>query len=168
MTRRTVLIGGQEFAVTIQSEGSVHQVEHGNRTDDVELVSVSDHEAELRVNGQRVIVPFLAEGPSIQFMYQGQTWRAEVSAEGQRRRSRHREHSMSAPMPGMVLKISTRVGDVVTRGMPLLVLEAMKMEHQITAPYDGTVEAINCSEGEMVQPGLDLVTVKPKNDEDQH
>jgi 3-methylcrotonyl-CoA carboxylase alpha subunit len=167
MTLRTVFIGGQEVAVTITREGSVHRVQYDDRTDVVELVSVSDNEAELRVNGQRAIVPFLADGASIQFMFEGQTWRAELSAEGARRRSSHREHSMSAPMPGMVLKISIGVGDVVTRGMPLLVLEAMKMEHQITAPYDGTVEAINCSEGEMVQPGLDLVTVKPKNDEDQ-
>lgn len=167
MTRRTVFIGGQEIAVTINREGSLHRVEHGERTDVIEVVSLNDNEAELRVNGQRAIVPFLNDGGSIQFVYQGQTWRAELSAGGQRRRSSHREHSMSAPMPGMVLKISTRVGDVVTRGTTLLVLEAMKMEHQITAPYDGTVEAINCSEGQMVQPGVDLVTVKPKGNEDQ-
>ncbi len=64
---------------------------------------------------------------------------------------------MSAPMPGLVLKILVREGDVVSKGAPLLVLEAMKMEHQIVAPYDATVSAVNCTEGELVQPGLDLV-----------
>jgi biotin carboxyl carrier protein len=66
---------------------------------------------------------------------------------------------MSAPMPGVVLKILMQVGDEVTKGTPLLILEAMKMEHQITAPRDGNVATINCKEGEMVQPGLDLVTL---------
>ena len=67
---------------------------------------------------------------------------------------------MSAPMPGVVLKILTDVGQQVTRGMPLVILEAMKMEHVIAAPSDGTVVAINCREGELVQPGTDLIELK--------
>ena len=67
---------------------------------------------------------------------------------------------MSAPMPGVVLKILTEVGQEVTRGMPLVILEAMKMEHVIAAPSDGTVVAINCREGELVQPGTDLIELK--------
>jgi 3-methylcrotonyl-CoA carboxylase alpha subunit len=66
---------------------------------------------------------------------------------------------MSAPMPGSVLKILVAPGDVVQKGAPLLILEAMKMEHQLTAPRDGTVAAVNCKEGELVQPGVDLVTL---------
>jgi biotin carboxyl carrier protein len=55
-------------------------------------------------------------------------------------------------MPGVVLKILAKPGDVVKKGAPLVVLEAMKMEHQILAPFDGTVSAVKCVEGEMVQP----------------
>ena len=60
-------------------------------------------------------------------------------------------------MPGLVLKILAKQGDVVSKGAPLVVLEAMKMEHQIVAPKDGTVVKVNCVEGELVQPGVDLV-----------
>jgi 3-methylcrotonyl-CoA carboxylase alpha subunit len=67
---------------------------------------------------------------------------------------------MSAPMPGFVLKILVKPGDVVKKGAPLVVLEAMKMEHQIVASHDGTIASINCTEGELVQPGLDLVTLE--------
>ena len=67
---------------------------------------------------------------------------------------------MSAPMPGVVLKIFVEAGDVVAKGDPLLILEAMKMEHQIASPHDGVVDAIHCSEGEMVQPGVDLISVE--------
>jgi 3-methylcrotonyl-CoA carboxylase alpha subunit len=60
-------------------------------------------------------------------------------------------------MPGAVLKIFVAKGDVVSKGAPLLILEAMKMEHQIVAPRDGRVRAVNCAEGELVQPGIDLI-----------
>ena len=63
-------------------------------------------------------------------------------------------------MPGLVLKILAKPGDVVAKGTPLIILEAMKMEHQIVAPRDGTVAGIHCKEGELVQPGVELVTMK--------
>jgi 3-methylcrotonyl-CoA carboxylase alpha subunit len=62
-------------------------------------------------------------------------------------------------MPGVVLKILVQQGYAVTKGTPLLILEAMKMEHQVVAPRDGTVAAIHCREGELVQPGIDLVEI---------
>ena len=58
---------------------------------------------------------------------------------------------------GIVRQINVMAGDVVKKGAPLIVLEAMKMEHQISAPYDGTVKAVRCAEGEMVEPGVELV-----------
>ena len=124
----------------------------------VELIQVRGNEAELRIDGRTHLVPFVNNGSEISFAYDGEIWTVET-ADKSRARARHREHSMSAPMPGVVLKILVSVGDAVAKGAPLLILEAMKMEHQITSPRDGTIAAINCKEGEMVQPGLDLVTL---------
>lgn len=167
MSEKIVNLGGEDIRVDVTREGSVHRVSSGTRTDTVEILSVRNGEAELRVNGRRVIIPFVVDGSSIHFAVDGEIYRAEVTSQGQRRRPRHREHSMSAPMPGVVLKISVNVGDVVRPGTPLLVLEAMKMEHQITAPYDGVVQAIHCSAGELVQPGVDLIELVPRSHEDQ-
>ena len=114
------------------------------------------NEAELNIDGRTRFVPFVNTGNEISFAYDGEIWIVEIAGKS-RARARHRDHSMSAPMPGIVLKILVNVGDEVTKGTPLLILEAMKMEHQITAPRDGEVAAINCKEGEVAQPGSDLV-----------
>ena len=124
----------------------------------VDLIAVRGNEAELRIDGRTHFVPFVNNGSEISFAYDGEIWIVEI-ADKARVRARHRDHSMAAPMPGVVLKILVNVGDDVTKGAPLLILEAMKMEHQITAPRDGNVASVNCKEGEMVQPGLDLVTL---------
>jgi len=124
----------------------------------IELIAVRGDEAELTIDGRTHLVPFVNNGSEISFAYNGEIWTVEL-ADKSRARARHRDHSMSAPMPGVVLKILVKVRDEVTKGAPLVILEAMKMEHQITAPRDGVVASINCKEGEMVQPGLDLVTL---------
>lgn len=124
----------------------------------VELIAVRGHEAEIRVGERTFIVPFAIRGTTVQFAFDGEIYSVDVSAS--RTRHRHRDHSMSAPMPGFVLKILVKPGDVVKKGTPLVVLEAMKMEHQIVASHDGTIASINCTEGELVQPGLDLVTLE--------
>jgi biotin carboxyl carrier protein len=124
----------------------------------IELIAVRGNEAELNIDGRTHFVPFINTGTEISFAYDGEIWSVET-AEKSRAKARHRDHSMSAPMPGVVLKILVTVGDEVTKGAPLIILEAMKMEHQITAPHDGKVASINGKEGEMVQPGLDLVTL---------
>ncbi len=65
-----------------------------------------------------------------------------------------------APMPGLVAKLSVRPGDRVSKGSPLLVLEAMKMEHGLTAPRDGIVAEVLVVAGEQVADGTLLVRLE--------
>jgi 3-methylcrotonyl-CoA carboxylase alpha subunit len=60
-------------------------------------------------------------------------------------------------MPGLVKVVRADVGEAVTKGQPLLVLEAMKMEHTIAAPHDGVIAAI-AAEGAQVTDGTVLVS----------
>ncbi|POX52426.1 biotin carboxylase N-terminal domain-containing protein [Streptomyces sp. Ru72] len=58
--------------------------------------------------------------------------------------------SLTAPMPGTVTVVKVAVGDEVTAGQSLLVVEAMKMEHVISAPHAGTVTELDVSPGTTV------------------
>ncbi len=60
---------------------------------------------------------------------------------------------IECPMPGKILSISVSVGQQVSAGQCLMVLEAMKMENEMVAPRDGTVKQILVSQGTMVNTG---------------
>jgi len=64
---------------------------------------------------------------------------------------------LTAPMPGVILTVETKVGAKVTRGQTLAILEAMKMKNELKAPRDGVVAEIYVSEGQQVKFGETLV-----------
>jgi len=66
-----------------------------------------------------------------------------------------------APMPGVVLEVRVAVGDRVTAGQILVVLEAMKMENHISAPEDGVVAEVRVEPGQQVENGAVLLVIDP-------
>ena len=66
-------------------------------------------------------------------------------------------NEVKAPMPGLVLDIRVSEGDVIKKGDPVLVLEAMKMENIIKSPVDGTIKKINVKKGIAVEKNQVLV-----------
>ena len=70
---------------------------------------------------------------------------------------------LTAPMPGNVLGTNVAVGDAVSEGQVLLILEAMKMQHRITAPFDGVVTELHVAEGDQVANGALLVMLEDPN-----
>ena len=67
---------------------------------------------------------------------------------------------LRAPMPGKIVAVPAKAGDVVSKGQPIVVLEAMKMEHALTAPFDGVVAEFNVAVGDQVVDGAVLAVVK--------
>ena len=65
---------------------------------------------------------------------------------------------VTAPIPARVSRVLVKPGDVVAKGAPLLVLEAMKMEMTLSAPAAGMVEVVHPAVDEMVEEGTELVT----------
>ncbi|MBB3232596.1 acetyl-CoA carboxylase biotin carboxylase subunit [Halomonas stenophila] len=63
------------------------------------------------------------------------------------------ESTLTAPMHGTVVALLVEAGARVEKGMPLMVMEAMKMEHTLTAPADGHVESFHFAAGDTVGQG---------------
>jgi acetyl/propionyl-CoA carboxylase alpha subunit len=66
-----------------------------------------------------------------------------------------------APLPGAITEVLVAVGDVVSEGAGLVVLEAMKMEHMLRSGGAGTVGQVLCAPGDQVDVGDVLVIVEP-------
>jgi biotin carboxyl carrier protein len=64
---------------------------------------------------------------------------------------------VKAPMPGLIVKVQSAVGDEVEKGHVLLNFEAMKMENQLKAPGAGKIKAILVVQGDKVEKGQLLV-----------
>jgi geranyl-CoA carboxylase alpha subunit len=83
-------------------------------------------------------------------------WRKEIGGGAEDDRP-----SARAPMPGTIISVRVKEGDVIARGDVLLTMEAMKMETLITAPCAGTVSALHCAAGQQVALKQVLAEIEP-------
>ena len=67
---------------------------------------------------------------------------------------------VTSPMPGNILAVNVNVGDTVSEGQVLMILEAMKMENEIMAPYAGKITAVAVTKGATVESGALLCTIE--------
>lgn len=118
---------------------------------DVHLKDIEDNIAELDVNGTIYEVeihsevktsktPKLIRKPVEKKPGEGQIKKSESSG----------KHKVAAPLPGTILKLNVSIGDTVTEGQNILVMEAMKMENQVQTGKGGEVTAIKVNVGDSV------------------
>lgn len=74
----------------------------------------------------------------------------------------HSENHLNAPMPGTIVAILKKANDIIKKGEPLIIIEAMKMEHTIVAPSNGVINSIFYDIGSQVQEGATLVDMERK------
>ncbi len=72
--------------------------------------------------------------------------------------------SLTAPLPGSVVRVAVEPGTEVSEGDLLVVLEAMKMEHEVRAPRGGRVAQVRVATGDQLEPGQVLVVVEESDD----
>ncbi|MBN1952532.1 MAG: biotin/lipoyl-binding protein [Bacteroidales bacterium] len=129
---------------------------HGNEYV-VDVIDVENNIAHLEVNGTpyeveihkkvkesktpRIIVP-VAKEPS----------KPEIQ-----KRDEGDAHPIAAPLPGTILKVHVKSGDIISKGQVLLVMEAMKMENQVLADRNGVIETVDVKEGDTVLQGDTLM-----------
>ena len=85
----------------------------------------------------------------------------ELPQADQRQEQMHDVDRIFAPMPGLVKLVSVSTGQLVHKGQPLIMLEAMKMEHTLTAPRDGVVAELLVAIGDQISDGNLLLRLVP-------
>jgi 3-methylcrotonyl-CoA carboxylase alpha subunit len=136
--RQTLVLGAQRWPFTAATRGAgCHDVSLGSRRWPLTVYAT----------GERFDI-FAAEASAVVHIVDPIVHAADGGADAGR---------LSAPMPGKVVALLVAVGQAVTKGQPLAVLEAMKMEHTIAAPRDGVVEEWLCATGDAVSEGGELL-----------
>lgn len=119
------------------------------------------------VEGQSYSVEFDEKGDEVDVLLRGQYTRFDVADERKLRLraasagfSVEGKQTVAAPMPGKIVKIFVKVGDEVTEGQGIVVVEAMKMENELKAPKAGKVTEVLVKEGVPVENGAPLVVIE--------
>ncbi len=129
----------------------------------------------VKVNGEEFEVEIeLNDDGTYEATVEGQTFSIEVpnvQAAPRARRGgggkKKKSGTVSANIPGKVVTVEVKEGDVVKEGQVILILEAMKMQNEIQAPVDGTVINVACEEGQAIEANVPLVVIEPEStDED--
>jgi biotin carboxyl carrier protein len=69
----------------------------------------------------------------------------------------HTSDEITTPMPGKIVMIFVKVGDLVKPKQPLVIVESMKMENELKSSIDGTVHSVNFKAGDLVNPGQVII-----------
>lgn len=129
----------------------------------------------VKVNGEEFEVEIeLNDDGTYDATVEGQTFSIEVPNAQAAPRARRggggkkkKSGTVSANIPGKVVTVEVKEGDVVKEGQVILILEAMKMQNEIQAPVDGTVINVACEEGQAIEANVPLVVIEPESsDED--
>ena len=123
---------------------------HGGETRLVDISDAGELAGVATAHGETMLV--FSEGQAFAFALPGAAGGAGAGAAS--------DGSIISPMPGRVIAVDARQGDVVAKGQKLVTLEAMKMEHSLTAPFDGIVSEMNAAEGAQVTEGTLLVRIE--------
>ena len=118
---------------------------YDNRAHEVEVLSRNEKRFVLMVNGKTVEVEIKDEIDQL-LQKLGMTSHNSKSVS-----------ELKSPMPGAIIDVMIEAGDEVSKGDPILILEAMKMENIIKSPVDGTIKAIAIKKGQNVNKGELLV-----------
>ncbi|MDP9182906.1 MAG: acetyl/propionyl/methylcrotonyl-CoA carboxylase subunit alpha [Actinomycetota bacterium] len=99
------------------------------------------------------------DGTHVWVGHEGASWVLHEAVRHLRTDEHGHDGDVTSPMPGSVIAVRASQGETVSKGHPLVVVEAMKMEHTLTAPLDGTIGEVLVRVGQQVAVDELLVTV---------
>lgn len=158
---------GELYSVRLENSGRGYLAVIGEKEISFESSQISPNELSLLTGGSCWPV-YVAESDKAVFVHiDGQVFRLEKGSADNNNYAAAGDifgvkDEVSTPMPGKVVKILVKKGDVVKARQTLLIVESMKMENKVAAPSDGEIESINFSDGDLVEPGQAIIKLKLK------
>jgi acetyl/propionyl-CoA carboxylase alpha subunit len=144
--------------ISIERSGETYRALVDGQPYELELLDSQPGQLSLRFSGKPLTLYWANDGGSKWLSVDGCTYHLEKPTS--RRSTPATEaggETVRSPMPAQVRAVQVEAGDAVTKGQPLLLLEAMKMEIQIKAPAAGTVQQVLVSAGQAVDKDQLLV-----------
>ena len=149
-------------AEVISRDGNVLRVRIGDREVAAVFTATADGGGILAIDGHPYAVFAARQKDSIFVSVGPASFEFKPAESSARRRVRGLAAAeMLAPMPGKVLKVLVRDGDLVEAGQPLVVIEAMKMETTLAAETAALVKHVLVEEGQTVDHGAVLIELSP-------
>lgn len=155
--------GGEAFEVEILArDGRAIRARIDGREVSALLDQLGDGSAMLSIGGRRLRLLGARRKDAILVAVGPRTYDfAPAEAGARRARGGLAASEVTAPMPGKVLKVLVKDGDLVTAGQALVVIEAMKMETALAAESDAIVRRVRVAPGDSIDHGAVLVELSP-------
>ena len=166
-SRSGTSVDGQAYAAHVRpAPGDRYTISIDDRAWSVRVVLPGPHDAQVEVDGHRMMLVFAATSrDALSFGVEGTTFtlhhRARPKGSGQDDDAPGR---IEAPMHGRLVEVAVEMGQAVSRGDRVAILEAMKMRHELTAPHDGEVAEVLAGPDTQVAAGQALFTIRPNTD----
>ncbi len=151
-----------EIDVSYQSQRDGSFVVDGSSS--ARVFGASDDYIDLVIDGRRLYAGVVQVGDALYVQLPAGTVALEVLPRFTIPGTTAVDGGFIAPMPGVVLDVRVAVGDKVTAGQTLVILEAMKMEHHMNAQADGVVAEVRVAAGEQVDNGALLLILEDDNE----
>jgi 3-methylcrotonyl-CoA carboxylase alpha subunit len=158
-------VGKRKYVVEAERSGGALKLRLDGRQAVVEVISEQDGQIRAIVDGQAVSAVLAFDGLDALVSLGGESYRLskppppDVDGTGPGGADAPGA-SLTAPMPGTVVKVLVGEGDEVEEGQVLLVLEAMKMEQPVAAPHAGRIASLPYGEGTLVPGGAVLAEIE--------
>ena len=160
-----VRISGKTRMVELEPNADGWQAKLEGEAGVADVVETAPNTFSVLVSGQAHQICVIPSSEGLELQTGGFEFSAEVidprSWRGRRHGGAEAEgrQQIAAPMPGKVVRLLIKAGEVVEAGQGLLVVEAMKMQNEIRSPKRGTVERVLVVEGQPVNAGEVLCVV---------
>jgi len=125
----------------------------------IQVNHLKDHDLSLTIDNHHLEITFASLAKTIYLKTGKGSLKIQQSTGVQDTQEHVPEGSLSAPLPGKVLKIMVKANQQVSSGDTLMIVEAMKMEHPIKAQFDGKVDVIHYHENDTVKLGDVLLEI---------